>query len=105
MHGFFHQIFRFIYPHKDPRQLKRRYGLPETLNINVRISPDGWFVVTSPELPGLVTQAQDHHELLVMLNDAILTYFDVPKKEADVVYDRVTIGDKAIHYNASPMFF
>ena len=35
-----------------------------------------------------------------MLNDAILTYFDVPKREADVVYDRVTVGDQVIQYRA-----
>ena len=99
MHGTLHQIFRTIYPHKNPRAIKREYGLPENININVRLT-DGWFIVSSPELPGLITQARNQQELIEMINDAVLTYFDVPKREADIVYDRFTVGDEVIQYHA-----
>ncbi len=94
------KIFRLLYPHKDPAIVKREYGIPESLNINVRISKDGWFVISSTELPGLITQAKDHQELIEMINDAVLTYFDVPRKEADIIYDRVNFGDQVIQYRA-----
>ena len=94
------KIFRLLYPHKNPAIVKQEYGIPESLNINVRISEDGWFIVSSPELPGLITQAKDHQELIEMINDAVLTYFDVPRKEADIIYDRVNFGDQVIQYRA-----
>ena len=94
------KVFRLVYSHRNPAEIKREYGIPEFLNINVRISKDGWFIVSSPELPGLVTQAKDHQELIVMINDAVLTYFDVPRKEADIIYDRVNFGNQVIEYRA-----
>ena len=93
-------IFRLIYPHKNPAEIKQQYGIPESLNINVRISKDGWFVISSLDLPGFITQAQNHQELVEMINDAVLTYFDVPRKEADIIYDRISIGDQIIEYKA-----
>lgn len=94
----FHQLFRVIFAHDDPYQLKKKYNLPEKLNLLVRLTPDGWFVVTSPELPGLVTQAKSKEELLEMVNDAVLTYFDVPKRKADIVYNQLNFGDETIEY-------
>jgi len=100
MRDVFHKIFRLIYPHKDSALVKKEYRLPNSLSLNFHLTPDGWFVVTSPELPGLVTQARDHQELIVMINDAVLTYFDVPRKDADIIYDKVTYGNQEIHYKA-----
>ena len=96
----FDRLFRLIYPHKNPVVIKQIYGLPESLDLNIRVSEDGWFVVTSPNLPGFVTQAKDHQELIEMINDAALTYFDVPRKEADIVYDYLQLGDQRIQYKA-----
>ncbi len=96
----FETLFRFIYPHKNPIFIKQTYGLPESLDLNIRMTEDGWFVVTSPNLPGFVTQAKDQQELIEMVNDATLTYFDVPRKEADIIYDYVKFGDKVIEYKA-----
>ena len=100
MKELFEKIFRRIYPHRNPEEIKRAYGIPESLNINIRISGDGWFVVTSTDLPGLITQARNHQELVEMINDAVLSYFDVPRKEADIIYDRLNIGDQTIQYKA-----
>lgn len=94
----FEKLFRLVYPHKDPILLKRIYGMPETLDLNVRMTQDGWFVVSSPNLPGLITQARDHQELIEMVNDAVLTYFDVPRRDADIVYDQIKLGDTLIQY-------
>ncbi len=95
----FNKVFRVLFPHRDVVSVKREYHLPNSLNLTVKLSPDGWFVVTSPELPGFVTQARSHDELIEMVNDAVLTYFDVPKRVADVVYDQLKFGDQTIQYN------
>ncbi len=97
MKTIFNSVFRTLYPHQAPEAIKRHYGLPETLNLVVRLE-DGWFIVTSPELPGLVTQARSHEELIEMVNDAVLTYFDVPRRQADIVYDQFTLGDQMVQY-------
>src|SRR3990167_5706110 len=97
MKTIFQSVFRTLYPQQSPGAIKRQYGLPDTLNLTVRFE-DGWFVVTSPELPGLVTEARSHKELIEMVNDAVLTYFDVPRREADIVYDQFTLGDQVVQY-------
>jgi len=48
-------------------------------------------VATSEELPGLVTNANDPEELLEIINDAVLEYFDVPKIESDYIFDKLNI--------------
>lgn len=101
MHTILHQFLRMLYPHADPAAVRREYGLPEQISLNVRLTEEGWFVATSPELPGLVTQARSQQELIAMVNDAALTYFDVPKRKADVVYDRLNLQGKVIHYQAT----
>lgn len=72
--------------------------MPESLNVVVRVDENGWFVAHVPELQGLVTQARGMDELVAMVNDAALCYFDVPSREADIVYDRFQIGDHAVEY-------
>lgn len=100
MRDLFEKLFRAVYPVQNAAEVKRRYNLPDAISLNVRLE-DGWFVVSSPELPGLVTQARSHDELLAMVNDAVLTYFDVPRREADVVYDRlVDNSGQLIQYQA-----
>ncbi|MFH1404799.1 MAG: hypothetical protein ABIH21_01715 [Patescibacteria group bacterium] len=92
------KTIRAIFPHEDPAQIKREYKLPETINFSLRLTPEGWFVVTMPDHPGLVTQAKSHKELIEMINDAVLTYYNVPKRKADIIYDRINIGDQTIQY-------
>ena len=98
MKDIFHTIFRALYPHKEANAIKREYNLPAELKLKVRLYEDGWFVVTSPDLPGLVTQARNYQELIEMVNDAVLTYFDVPKRKADIVYNKFNIGNQVIQY-------
>ncbi|MEK6953093.1 MAG: type II toxin-antitoxin system HicB family antitoxin, partial [Nanoarchaeota archaeon] len=67
-----------LFKKENPRAVKTKYNIPKTIKLSTEITPDGWFLVTSPELPGLITQARTAKELLEMVNDAILTYYDVP---------------------------
>lgn len=99
MQSIFHKIYRVIVPQRHPEEIIQQYHIPRILHIQVRLTEDGWFVATVPELPGLVTQAQSQRELLTMVNDAVLTYFDVPKREADIVFDKLQIeGMDAVQY-------
>lgn len=94
----FEKIFRVIFPHENPAQVKKEYKLPESISFSLRVTPDGWFVLTLPDHPGLVTQANSHQGLIEMMNDAVLTYYDVPKRKADIVYDCLNVGDAVIQY-------
>lgn len=98
MNNVFNKIFRVVFPHQDIASIKREYGLPENINFTLRLTTDGYFVVTIPEMPGLVTEASTHQGLVEMINDAVLTYHDVPRRKADIVYDKFNIGDAIIQY-------
>ncbi|HCC83937.1 TPA: hypothetical protein DEP96_03745 [Candidatus Uhrbacteria bacterium] len=91
----FQHLFR---PAASSADIKRKYNLPANISLTVRLTADGWFVATSPDLPGLVTQARNQRALLRQVNDAVLSYFDVPKHEASVVYDRFDAGDIVMQY-------
>lgn len=83
-------ILRFFIPQEDPLIVRRKYNIPDTINYDIRFGPKG-FVATSKELPGFVTNAKNPDELLDMINDAILEYFDVPKTESDYIFDQLNI--------------
>lgn len=98
MRNLLHAMFRWFFPHKPSAEVLRKYRIPANLNLHIQLTPDGWFCASVPELPGLVTQARSQQELVVMINDAVLTYFDVPRREADIIYDKITVGSKVIQY-------
>lgn len=93
------KIFRFFFPQAHPADVKLKYKLPDSITLNIELTKDGWYLAESPDIPGLFTQARTQEELLDMVNDAILTYFNVPKREADYVYDKLQIGDQKVRYN------
>ncbi|MEK7090177.1 MAG: hypothetical protein AAB930_01165 [Patescibacteria group bacterium] len=70
--------------------IKTKYGIPDTINLSFEIT-DGKFIITSPDLPGFITQARDQKELLEMVDDAVLTYYDVPENEAVGVFNVIHI--------------
>ena len=80
-------------------ELKEKYNLPSKVSLNIRLDDSGFFIVTSEDLPGLITEARDNKELIENINDAILTYFDVPKKYADIIFDTVNIDGYGIITN------
>ena len=40
---------------ENPVQIKEKYNIPSELKLNIRLTKKGYFVLTSPELPGLIT--------------------------------------------------
>ncbi len=85
------KIFRFFYPAQSSEEIRVKYGIPEKLNIHVEFAKDGYFVLTCKELPGLITEAKDGKELVRMFNDAVLTYYNVPKRVGDIVHQEMKI--------------
>lgn len=67
---------------KDVQQLieELRSGFPAKIAVRVTRSRDGGFVASILSIPGAITQADSLSELLDMVNDAVRTYFGVPKK-------------------------
>lgn len=73
------KLFRLIYPAQHPVDLARYYNIPHQMRFNFQ-TKKGVIVATSDDLPGFITEAKDASELLEMINDGILTYFDVPRR-------------------------
>lgn len=67
---------------------QEKYNLPSKIKLEIQKDESG-FIITSPEYSGLITFAEGASELVDVVNDAILTYFEVPRDEAkksDIVY-------------------
>lgn len=97
----FNRVYRFFVVQKSPIDIKTKYGIPEKLDWTIEITPDGWFIAECKEFPGIFTQAQSKRELLDMVNDAVLTYFGVPKRESDFIYDEFRMANnEVIRYEA-----
>ena len=63
------------------QHLTDKYGLPESVKVQVK-KDKGVLYAKLPEYPGCITMAKDPLDLVVKINDAILTYFQVPRNEA-----------------------
>lgn len=83
----FNGAYRYFVAQKNPMDIKKKYGIPDKLDWTIEITPDGWFIAECKEFPGIFTQAQSKKELLDMVNDAVLTYFGVPKRESDFIFN------------------
>lgn len=68
--------------------------LPTELNIVVHIEKDGGFWAEFPDLPGCYTQGDNLAELSNQVQDAILTYFDVPREKAEKFWSELTLFGK-----------
>lgn len=86
----FYKLFRALFPSHHPADIIREYHIPSQIRFDFQ-SKDGWIIATSDDLPGFVTEARNPKELLEMINDGILTYFDVPRRVGDVVHNQMTI--------------
>lgn len=64
------------------KDLLEKYNLPKKVKIQIDKAKEGGFVVEFPDLPGCFTQVEDLSQLNDNVTDAVLTYFDVPRKES-----------------------
>ena len=68
------------------------YGIPSNIKFETEIKED-WIIVTSPDLPGFITQCKNIKKLPYEISDAILCYFDVPNKEGDLLPGAYKFGN------------
>ena len=87
----FNKLFRLFFSALSAEEIKKKYNIPNAYHAKMRITNDGYFVLTCDELPGLITEASNGKKLLAMFNDAVLTYYNVPKREGDIVHNQMTI--------------
>lgn len=98
----FNKLFRLIFPAHKSNDIVRQYNIPSQIRFKFQ-SKDGWIIATSDELPGFITEAHTPQELLEMINDGILTYFDVPRRVGDIVHNQMTIdGYGTVSLNEQP---
>lgn len=67
---------------------------PKNINLVVHVEPDGGFWAEFPGLPGCYTQGDSLGELSSQVQDVLLTYFDVPRKEAKKFRPNITLSAK-----------
>src|SRR3989344_5054246 len=84
-------LLRLFFPQKDPYYIKSKYNIPEVINWDIELNSNG-LIATAKDLPGLVTNAKNPEQLLEMINDAVLEYFNVPKFDSDYVFDTFNIA-------------
>lgn len=65
------------------KDLLVKYHLPKRVEVILHKAKEGGFVVEFADLPGCFTQVDHLSQLHENVTDAILTYFDVPRKEAN----------------------
>lgn len=66
---------------KNLKDLIRFYMiLPRNIAVEIHRADEGGFWARVKNVPGCVTQAENFLELVEMINDAVFTYFEVPRK-------------------------
>lgn len=71
------------------KTLKERYGLPDSIRVEIHKGKLGQYYASLPDYPGCITIAKNIGELIESVTDAVLTYFEVPRKEAiksEIIY-------------------
>ncbi|PIR12935.1 hypothetical protein COV49_03780 [Candidatus Falkowbacteria bacterium CG11_big_fil_rev_8_21_14_0_20_39_10] len=84
-------LFRLFFPQKNPHYIKREYNIPDKIDWEIQLNKNG-LVAVSKDLPGLVTNANNPRELLEMINDAVLEYFNVSKFDSDYIFDTLDLA-------------
>ncbi len=66
---------------KDIKEINRLRSLfPKLVKVQVDRSNDGGFCAEVKTFPGCFTEANTFSELIEMVNDAVNTYLDIPRK-------------------------
>ena len=68
-----------------------KYNIPKNFGFRIHKAEEGGYWLDSKDLPGLYTQGDTLSELFENLEDAVLTYFDVPRSKAKKVYGFINI--------------
>jgi len=85
------KIYRFFYPGKNSFEIRKNFNISDNIKFNLKMFSDGYIVITSEELPGFISEAKNSSEILDALNNALMVYFDVPKKYGDIAFPALNI--------------
>ena len=55
-----------------------KWRCPDKIEVSIKPSKDGGYIVYMNDLPGCITQAENGEELFEMVHDAIYTYLEIP---------------------------
>lgn len=89
---------------KDKKEIYRLRALfPSEIGARVRRSEDGGFFAEVRTFPGVFTEADTFSELIGMANDAVMTYFEVPKKYASFMPNYIPPLRMAQEFGAFPV--
>ncbi len=66
---------------KEKKEIRKyRKHFPRSIEVEVSVTQDGKLIADVKDYPGCYTQANNLHELIDMVNDAIYTMFEIPQK-------------------------
>ena len=77
---------------------------PCEIVVKILRSEDGGFAAEITEFPRCYTEADTFAELIEMINDAIMTYFEVPDKYISYMPTYLPTIKTAQKFNAFPVF-
>ena len=77
---------------------------PAQIEVRIRRSEDGGFVAGVVTFPGVVTESDTFSELIEMINDAVMNYFEVPEKYAPFVANYIPPLETAQEFGVFPIF-
>ena len=66
------------------KSIREKYDLPESIDVRIEKTSSG-FIAKVKGCPGLITYSKTFPGMIEDLNDALLTYFEVTRKEAKEV--------------------
>jgi predicted RNase H-like HicB family nuclease len=88
---------------KEIQKIQRLRGLfPREISVHIARSQDGGFVADATSFPGCVTEADTFSELIDMINDAVRTMFEIPKKYVSFMPEYLAPLDMAQRFNIFP---
>ncbi|OGM90552.1 hypothetical protein A2755_03280 [Candidatus Wolfebacteria bacterium RIFCSPHIGHO2_01_FULL_48_22] len=82
---------------------KLRNKFPQTIQAHIGRSKDGGFWAEIVTFHGCVTQAESFSELIDMINDAVRTYFGIPKKYLAYMPTYIPSLKAAQYFDAFPI--
>ncbi len=82
---------------------KFRSLFPSNISIRIRRSENGKFCAEIRTFPGCFTEADTFSGLIEMINDAVKTYFEIPKKYLVFMPEYLAPIKMAQFFNAFPV--
>ncbi len=69
----------------NKRSVEQKYNLPLEIRVSIKKAGKGGLIIRLPDYSGAVSYAEHGGEVVNIVNDLILTYFNVPREEASKV--------------------